>query len=324
MKLKSKDLKSPRIIALAMLGTILIIISSLKALGIDQDYFVYSKFLGYGNLSSFEYRFEPATYLIRFLTSSNITFFFFIYALLGISLKLVAIYKMSNNILVAVLGYLLSYYLLHDYTQVRAGVASALFLLAIHDLDKEKTLSYFTKSIIAITFHFSAIIMVLIFPILKIKNKNFFVWLPVLGIILLSLDSITSQTFTTLVNSNEYVHDLFKSKQGHEENISVFSFLQISYLLFFMLFSVIRNKLKPVDLICYKILSISLFIYYATLPLKIPVVTYRITEYLFVVIIVLIPNITRYFKHREIMLPLLLMYFMLYGYHLIFNIGIIL
>ncbi|WP_256742632.1 EpsG family protein, partial [Cronobacter sakazakii] len=58
----------------------------------------------------------------------------------SIGIKLHAIKKISSSPILSLIIYIAFYYILHDMTQIRAGVAAGLFLLAIRELASGKNI----------------------------------------------------------------------------------------------------------------------------------------------------------------------------------------
>lgn len=154
------------------IGAVLILLAATKEVGIDNDSKNYEYFfLHYDDpilSKTVEFSF---LYLCKILYSlfKDVHSIFFIYALIGISLKMIAIRKLSKLYFLPLLIYISYYYILHDLTQIRAAVASGFFLLALsYQIRNQKKIA-FTLLICATFFHYSALCL---FPILFIGNKD--------------------------------------------------------------------------------------------------------------------------------------------------------
>jgi len=306
-----------------VLAISLILISTFKLLGPDQDLYVYLGFLDAGNYTQHKYRFEPAASLFREVANNDALIFFFLFALLGIGLKILAFYSLSKNFLLVAFYYCVTFYLLHDYTQIRTGVATGIFLLCINDIWQGKWARYYLKAFGAVCFHYSALIIMLAYPILRVRSRTFFLLLPIAGILLALADAPINDLIRTLASWDIRIYNLIRSKQGPPGEISIFSIFQLSYLFMFGLISVYCHKLDEIDLTLFKCFSLSLFLYYATIPLHAPVITYRLSELLLIVTVVLVPNYIGYFKNREALYALVGMYSLFQLYHLLFNVKLL-
>lgn len=88
---------------------------------------------------------------------------FFTYAIMSIPLRLHIIWKMSSMPLITLAIYISHYYQLHDLMQIRAAVASALFLFAVY-YRVEKNNKYAVLCLLVGTlFHYSALAGFIIF-----------------------------------------------------------------------------------------------------------------------------------------------------------------
>lgn len=94
---------------------------------------------------------------------------FLLYAIIGVSLKMVAIRRLSNLYFMPLLIYVSYYYILHDLTQIRAAVASGFFLLAVSYQIKEQRKIACALMACATFFHYSALCL---FPILFLSNND--------------------------------------------------------------------------------------------------------------------------------------------------------
>lgn len=97
------------------------------------------------------------------------------YAFLSVSGHMIAIFKNSPNIWLSFIIYLSYTFILHDMIQMRAGVAIGLMLIAVRFIYERKWIWYFSFTIIAFYFHYSAIIFVF-FYFLPGKYLNRWIW----------------------------------------------------------------------------------------------------------------------------------------------------
>ena len=97
---------------------------------------------------------------------------FLIYATFGVSLKMTAIRLYTADLKwLALLTYISYYFLLHEFTQIRAGVAIGLVLLSIKPVLDRDPLRFAALVTIASLFHYSALIAVPIYfaPIVSLS-----------------------------------------------------------------------------------------------------------------------------------------------------------
>lgn len=104
----------------------------------------------------------------------SITLIFILYALIGVPLKLYAIKKISDIEFLTLFIYFCNLYLLHELTQIRAGIATGFILLSIVPLQKNDYKTFLLLILIAGFFHTSAFMAI---ALLFMKNKpNILIW----------------------------------------------------------------------------------------------------------------------------------------------------
>ncbi|HOK63557.1 MAG TPA: EpsG family protein [Soehngenia sp.] len=295
-------------------GFVLILIAGFRPIGIDGDSLNYVSVL---HISLSEANFidkEPAFWIInelnKILFGGNEQTFFLIFAILGVSLKLIAIRKYSLLPILSIFTYVSMYFVLHEMTQIRAGVATAIFLFALEDIKNRNFKGYFLKTILAMLFHYSAIIMLLVYFINPNKlNTKLFLTLPILGIILgillaifkdisLSIFSNITSVLPQFIGSKIELYILLLY-DGKFSDINIFNFLYLS-LIFIYYFSLLnyRKMKSQYDIIFIKISGIMLFSFYFFTFL--PVLAFRVSEFFGVIFIFLIPHVLLTIKQKSI------------------------
>lgn len=292
------------------IGTVLILIAGLRPIGIDGDSLNYVQLLGIDITNANFIDKEPAFWIInefnKYVFGGNEHTFFLIFAILGVSLKLIAIRKYSLLPLLSILTYLCMYFILHEMTQIRAGVAAAIFLFAIEDIKNKNFKGYLFKTILAVLFHYSAIMMLIVYFINPNKlNLKLFFFLPIIGVFITIFKNLLLNLFLSMTSILPefigYKIDLYilLLDEGKFSDINIFNFLYIS-LIFIYYFSLLNyKKMKSeYDIIFIKILGIMLFMFYFLSFL--PVLAFRVSEFFGVVLIFLIPHILLAIKEKTI------------------------
>jgi hypothetical protein len=300
---------------------ILILIAGLRPVGLDRDSTAYATFIQSVTEVNFLDK-EPAFWLIKWfndvLFHGNIHTFFLIFAVLGVSLKFLAIKRLSKLPWLSVIVYLSMYFILHEMTQIRVGVAAGIFLLAIPDIYNRNFKKFITKALLASLFHYSAIIMVPLYFLNPRKISIIYLLLPITGL-LFAYFNLSKMLLTNFVGIlPEFLAykirmylSLLELGEHSKINILNFYYSSLLILLYFCLFCYITNKIKfTYDILFIKILSIMLFTFYFFSPL--PVFAFRISEFFGVISIILLPNLVLYFKQKEILLLLIISYFVYY------------
>lgn len=232
--------------------------------------------------------------------------FFLIYAILGVSFKLIAIKRTASFPILSLLIYLCFYIILHDMTQIRAGVASGIFLLAIPDIVNRNPKKYFLKTALAMSFHYSAIIMVLVYFLNgeKINKKIYFI-VPIFGLILSFMKGSILSVFNTSISflpaflSSKINVYLIALEEDIFSDINIYNlfYLTLIALYYFLLFNFNRIESK-LNIVLIKIFALQLFVYYAFS--SVPVIAGRMSEFLGIIIIFLLPQLLYIFKNKII------------------------
>ena len=292
------------------IGIVLILIAGLRPIGIDKDSLNYVQLLGIDITNANFIDKEPAFWIInefnKYIFGGNEQTFFLIFAILGVSLKLIAIRKYSLLPLLSIFTYICMYFILHEMTQIRAGVAAAIFLFAIEDIKNKNFKSYLFKTILAMLFHYSAIVMLIVYFINPNKlNLKLFFFFPTIGALIAIFKhqslSIFSSLTSILPEFIGYKIDFYilLLDEGIFSDINIFNFLYLSLIViyYFSLLNYKRMK-SEYDIIFIKILGIALFMFYFLSFL--PVLAFRVSEFFEVVLIFLIPHILLAIKEKTI------------------------
>ena len=311
--------------ALFGVSVLLILVAGLKPVGFDRDSLNYVQILNSPVTGIFNNIKEPFYLLIIKLNglvfSGSPTGFFLMFAILGVSLKIYAIGRLSLIPLVSVSIYISLFFILHEMTQVRAGVASALFLLALVDLTAGHKLNFVLKIVLGTMFHFSAIIGLAIIRLdATTINKPFYLALPIVGIgleIFLPIISILEYAVGFAPAFIGYKLELYLTllKDGRHSSINVFNFYYLSVLAvyYYAIFKSDYFKSKY-DILLLKITGIMLFSFYSLSSM--PVLSFRISEYFGVVLIILLANMTLMFRQKFVYILVLQAWLFVYFFGL--------
>jgi hypothetical protein len=319
---------------------ILLMFSGLRPIGFDSDSTGYFEMMKNIVDDNFDGAIEPTflwiTKISYYLLGGDYykRFSLFIYALINISFIVFAIKKLSINLFFSILIYALLFYPILTLTQIRFGVASAIFLFAIHNIYNKNLFLYLFQVLIAILFHLSAIML---FPFYLLNgnriNKKYYVFLFILSIIVIFIN--TNLKYILLDNLNYFpnfiVDKLYVYLYVYGEN-SKFSEINIfnSFSLFIMsiyLFSLyyIEKFKSKYSVLLVKILGWGIFLY--TLSSFFPTFSIRILNIFGLVSIVLLVEINYLFKQKYLIyistgLLLILMFLNINVRHELLNFGI--
>jgi len=251
---------------------------------------------------------EPSFILISKLvkaTFDNVIFLFVIYALFGVYLKLKGILELSRLYLFSILIYVANFYLLHELVQIRASVATGLFLLSIKPLYKRDLKRFILFSTAAVCFHFSAIIIFPLWLLRKNKINVFFYGSIILfSYVLYFLHIDLVKTIISLIPIH-YIQEKYLiyeklQKEGVERTaIHVFNYVFLGKMLVFYII-LFKNKLlvknNPYSFLLLKIHAIA-FVSYIVLAYK-PTFATRVYEFYGVVEMITLPMLIYVIKPK--------------------------
>ncbi len=307
---------SKNIIYFLPIGILLILIAGFRPIGIDGDS------LAYAGALVFEINFidkEPAFWIInefnKYIFGGNEQTFFLIFAILGVWLKLIAINKYSSNVILSVFVYISFFFILQEMTQIRAGIAIAIFIIALNDIVEKDFRKFSFKILLASLFHYSAIFFIFFYFINHKKlSKVFYALLPIFGIVVMHYDLMNqfifniAQFLPSFISEKIFIYyELQKlNKLDIINPINLGNFLLLLVLYFNILF-VDESKYS---IIFIKMLSIGFFILFTFSFIE--VFAYRLANYMFFSIVFLIPYIVTKFK-QELFLWILISIYLLYS-----------
>lgn len=313
--------------------TLLILIATLRPVGFDQDSPNYATemLLNFDQLS-FSNK-EPAYWLIQQLNllifAGNPNTFFFAFAVISITIKFYAIKKYSLIPWLGLLCYIAFFYIIQDMTQIRAGVAIGFVFMSTRDIINKNLRGFITKIFLATMFHYSAIIFALLYLIRgDINNRKFFyLSLPILGLIIAKLNLFQHLLFSMaqflpvfLASKINIYHELLLSNKLETVNpinlgnIFLLCICYFSYYLYSKNYHsvMVSEKNSYPDLqneyINYsiKFLCIGFFILFSFSFVE--VFAYRIANFLFFYLVILIPYVAMHIKPRVMINSLFVLY----------------
>ncbi len=156
-----------------LIGFVLIFVAGFREIGLDPDSenyeYTFQNYFKNGTDEMIEPSFLLISYILGLFTD-NVHMLFLIYAIFGVSLKMFAFRKMSEFYFVPLLCYISFYYVLHDLTQIRAGVVSGIFLCTLPLIAENKKKIAFFILLGASLIHYSSLMLL---PVLFLNNKPF-------------------------------------------------------------------------------------------------------------------------------------------------------
>lgn len=302
---------------------VVFIITAFRLFGLDPDNETY-RYIIQQNIYDDEKLYEITFLFLRQINKvlfDDPLFVFFMYALLAFSVKTYVLLIYSKAPLLSFLVFMCGFALLHEYTQIRAAVAVGVFLTSIGDLGKGNLYRYMLKVLIAIAFHWSSIILIpLYFLVRKISlNKHVLI----LFVIVLFSFSILFLDINLLDAVNIYL----SSREGANPfgpvvEFKVFNLLSLSQLMIVLVcfcLHIYKDNmlLDKAEVTMLKVLAISIGLYFAFASIGLVVLAFRVSTYLNVVQILFIPAVAIKFRPSYFSIFLVLLYFSIVLNHMV-------
>lgn len=304
---------------------LLILVAAFRPDSCCADYYTYLDY--YQNYVNLPFTFvEPTFYLISFL--SELIFkgpagLFLIYSLLGVGVKGFAIQKLTDFYPISLLLYFASFFLLHEMTQIRVGVASGFLLMSIPYIQEKKFKNFLLIMLVGCLFHYSLLIFVAFYFVNPNSfNKPFYI----VAVVVLYIATLAGINFIYVLQLIKlgFLTDKIETyqlllEQGMFGSISLINpllYLRIIIMIFFIMNYEVLLEKNQYGVILTKIYAFSIFGFIAFSAL--PVLAGRVNQLLGVVEIVLVPFSVYIVKPKvlavifSVLFALMIMYKQLY------------
>jgi len=296
---------------LVIFSIVLIITAAFRGEGVDQDYQMY-EFI-YNHVDNIKLVTTEPTYmffcqLFRNFFQFDSVSIFILYAILGVSIKMYSINKISNFVFLSLLIYFSNLYILHDMTQIRASIGSSILLLMIKPITEGNKKQFFVLFFIAFLFHYSSMIslVLLLLNPNKINKKVWFLVIPAAYFLyFINFSGVNFYKFIPIEAVSSKVNTYVLTQDANEEEkVNVFSVLLIIKFCIISLFlykidDLFEKNKYAILLLKLYILSFFVLIFFA----DVITLSLRFSEFLNVVEIVTLPLIVFCFPNKIRLLP---------------------
>lgn len=290
-----------------LMGFVMVLIAGLREIGLDPDSEKYEYSFQHYYQSSEMGMVEPSFTLISAVLNvftDNVHLLFLVYAFLGVTIKLYAFKKNLQCIFVPLMLYISFYFVLHEMTQIRAGVVSALFLLAVYYIAKKEKRKALLLIIVGSFFHYSSLALL---PILMFGNKDFnrkenimiALLIPLSYLIYFGGISMLLNTDIPLIGNKLAIYQQAMEKGKMTVNINVFDPVHLVSVMLFYYTLYFRKTITAFNEnynVVIKIVALGLFLH--TSLAFLPVLALRISQLYCIVNIFLFSGIVYTFKQK--------------------------
>jgi hypothetical protein len=288
-----------------LLVILLILLAAFRDGDAVRDYSAYVWMYRNASVSLKEISFSIIAWLVKYVFNDNVIFLFLIYAILGVYLKTKVITELTALCFLSLVIYISNFYILHELTQIRVGVATGFLLICIKPIYERDLRKFILFASCAVIFHYSALpIYFLWFLKSERINKYFYAVIIPFSYIFyfLHIDLIklfiqfipiayVQQKYATYVQLQKIAADATK--------VNIFNYVFLVKCLIFYIILWKSNLIKAQNryitlLLKIEALSLASFILFSAMP----VFSWRISELFGVVEIILIPLIYYVFKQK--------------------------
>lgn len=287
---------------------LLALFSSLRILGIGADFDQYTKIFSDASISI-----EPIFALMRKVSIKfgGAQLIFFICNIIALSV-IYGVFKIFCNYPnVAFIFYIFTFFLLHEYTQIRVAMAISILFLSIEDLKNCNFKIFCFKTIFATCFHYSAVFMFFLYFFCTIKRIRLFILIPIfcflidlVFIVIFNKNYIDlSQLLSFIMNKKDspFFNIIFKiTYTGNPPSIFNKQYLLFfSLLLSFYYFCIKNNNPSKSEIIIFKIFSFAITTFYFLLLSGLSNFIYRISEFYLPISIISIDMLLKRIKEKD-------------------------
>lgn len=313
----SESIKRSKIVFLIVSAIILCCTAAFRSKGVDSDYGGYVML--YDNTMPINYyidnsedlvRQDPAftiiSSIVKYSLNDKVILLFVFFATMGVFLKVLAIKRLSSFWLLSVLIYFSNYFILHEMTQIRIGVATGFLLLSIPSIKNRELVKFIAFVILAALFHYSCLIFLPLYLInpKKINIKQYLI-IMITPILFQFANLSIHKIFYVLGENNPLTKRYFiytnLLSQGIGEKTNTFNILilfniTIGFILI-MKWKRLYEK-NPYAVVLIKVYIFSIVLFY--LFYDVGAFAFRFFEILNVVQIIVLPFFIHLFRPRHI------------------------
>jgi len=286
---------------LIILIIILIVVTGFRDEKHVTDYKVYKVMYERDNILV-EPSFLIIKYIFKTLLNAQIQWFMLFYALLAISIKMIALKEITKYLFLSLMVFLGDLFLQQDFTQIRAAVALSFMLLSLKYVYSREKAKFALCYILAIFFHISALMMIVIwfFDSKKINIKLCFILIIICFIFaIMKFNPTLLFTYIPLPYIQTKVFSYVIRNQGRDVSANIFGIYSLTKL-FLICIILIKHKIiikynkYTYILIKMQLLSsLSLLIFSQNMAAAL-----RISEFFSIAGIILFPFFSVIFKNK--------------------------
>lgn len=300
--LVEREYQRPNVILIAFIFLSMLLIITFRSTDMPDAGGYIRDFKGTSVSSTFEPGYRLLRDFARLLGREH-TALYFVLGVVALFIKFKAILRLSPFFWGSILVYISNYFMLHDMIQIRAGVASGLFIWAIKYI-ADRNLKYFLLvTLLAVCMHYSTLVLLPLWfvPRIRIQRNIWIFVVPVCYVLALAHFTIGHTASLIPIGFVQKLWSLYQMamKNGANADINIFNLVTLAKIVILTFLIYYSPKIESY----YPNFNTWLMIYtggFAAFVLcsDIPVIAFRISELLQTVEIIVIPLIAFTFRYR--------------------------
>ena len=271
---------------LLVISVVLALCAANRWIGWGRDYEQYlvaynaiSPTFTYGG-TRFELGYQISAWVFAVILGADFSVFYFFAALTSLLVKFYLFEKYLSKPYLATIAYILLFYPIFEYTQIRAALAISFSYLAVHLLMEKKFLLALILSTLGLLFHSSSfVLVVLVIGVLALPKKLALVATPIAALLLVVVSVVAGEYLAGIFSQINPLIFRYLENDNASQEINV---LSLSSILFMATISVgLTFRISQKDEYASKFLILAifgivmLFIFKAS-----PVIALRTSEFL--------------------------------------------
>ena len=262
---------------------------------------LYDRFINYGVFSSststksIEIGFQWILRICSLFTTDSI-YYFFLISLITIGLFYYGIWKESNNILFSITLFFISGIYLDTFNAVRQYLAVSIIFISVKYLINKEFVKYMIIVLIASLFHYSAIIMILVYPLFNIR-LSFLKVICLIGL-MFSMGGILFSFIIDVMNKTRYgylINSNFDAPAATTSSIIAISYMSILVIIIYYYYYKCRKTIFD-----RRYFTLQIIIWMTTLSSYFIPLSYRLQYYFVPLEIIVIPYFVQKVSDKSI------------------------
>lgn len=258
--------KNRKVVAVCLI-IIFFLFAGTRNPGIDNDYVEYSRLFQASVFEGFQKGYELIFYILPNLLytvvgDAYLRMTFLTFAFLGVATKINVISKFSVNFAVSIILYFCLFFFGQEFTTIRAGVAAGIYLLMIKDIVENNKKRFFIKLAIAFAFHYSSLVMLPVWFLVRSKLNIKYYYL---GLLFSLFILIIHFNILSVLNLEALIPKMKVYTETEEiTELNPFNFRMLISFFYFIFFAFYFNKRKADSffVLLFKMHIISLIVFY--------------------------------------------------------------